>query len=73
MLVKRTQLVSTVTLALFVALTVAASGCRPEPVRWSELGSELEQQGYRVIRFTNRQVQEQLEEVLAAVLEGCGE
>ena len=37
----------------------------------TELDSLLDQHGYRVIRFTNRQVEHELEEVLEAILDGC--
>jgi hypothetical protein len=58
-LVKRTQVVlSVATLVSLAVLTVAVSGCRPEPVSWSELGPELQERGYREIRIEAQSNQE---------------
>jgi len=75
-LAKRTQAVlSMATLVSLAVLTVAVSGCRPEPVRWSELGPELQQRGYREIRVeaqSNQEIADLSADDIIAVMDKIG-
>lgn len=55
---KRAQMVEAVSLVVLVSLTLVVSGCKPEPVRWSELGTELNDRGYREIEIEAQSNQE---------------
>lgn len=60
---------------LSVTLILVGSGCQPEPVEWRELGTELEQQGYREIRIeaqSNQEVAELTADDLIAIMTRIG-
>ena len=41
--------------------------------RDAERTSKLEQQGYRVIRFTNAEVEQDIENILQRIIEACNQ
>ncbi len=75
MLVKRTRQVGIVTLMVLTAWVVTTSGCKPEPVEWSDLGSEMEHQGYREIRIeaqSNNELADLTADNVIAVMDKIG-
>jgi len=74
-LVKCTQRSNRVTVMLVIVSALAAAGCQPQPVEWPELGTELEQQGYREIRVeaqANQEAAELSPDDIIAVMEKIG-